>query len=32
MEHSVMLSLLKLAPNSEHNRIKGEFLEDELGL
>lgn len=31
-EHSVMLSLLKLAPESEHNRIKGEFLEDELGL
>jgi hypothetical protein len=31
-EHSVMLSLLKLAPKSEHNRIKGEFLEDELGL
>lgn len=31
-DHSVMLSLLKLAPENEHNRIKGEYLEEGLGL
>jgi hypothetical protein len=31
-EHGVMLSLLKLAPASVHNRIKRQYLEEGLGL